>query len=288
MTVGVEHVHEREIAGIRTVYFERGSGPALVLLHGMFGDCGDWETVLEPLAETYRVIAPDLPGFGASAKPDVSYDAEFFLDWLDALFESLHVRKAVLVGNSFGGEIAILFALAHPEKVARLILVSSGGLRFYTENERNLIVEKFSVPNLKALTPAAHEFLFQTVFSQKGTAWRRYLEKQNAKLLRPDFAQYATALHRCMRLAFSLYFDQKLTRLRMPVLLIWGDGDVVFPIALAQRALKRIRNGELVLLEGGGHAPQLENPEAFVRAVERATQSPVGMAGLAASAPPSH
>ncbi len=274
MTTGVPHVHERAFAGIRTVYFDKGTGPVLVLLHGMFGDYSDWETVLQSLTQSFRVIAPDLPGFGASAKPETDYSQGFFVRWLDALLNTLHVHSAVMAGNSFGGEIAIVYAVAHPEKVERLVLVSSGGLRYYNEQERSLIREKFSVENLKLITPAAHEWMFQNVFAQKGTAWRRYLDKQNAKLSRPDRGEYAAALHKCILLAFSLYFDDELRRLKMPTLLIWGDGDLVFPIALAQRALNRLPNGELVLLEGAGHAPQLENPEAFVRALQRSTELP--------------
>ncbi len=262
-------VHETDAAGVRTVYHESGTGPTLVLIHGMFGDYTDWETVVEPLRRNFRVISPDLPGFGESEKPDIEYDREFFIRWMHALFESLGVNKATLVGNSFGGEVALLYALAHPKRVARMVLVSSGGLRFYGEDERALLREKFSVENLQALTPDTHEFIFRPVFGEKGTAWQRYLEKQNAKLARADHAEYARALHRCMNLAFSLYFDEELEHLRMPVLLVWGDRDIVFPIPLAEKALRKLRNGEFVLLERAGHAPQLENPDGFVAAVSR-------------------
>jgi 2-hydroxy-6-oxonona-2,4-dienedioate hydrolase len=262
-------VHAIEICGIRTVYYERGSGPPLVLVHGMFGDFADWETVLEPLAGGFRVVAPDLPGFGASAKPDAAYDTEFFLNWLRGFLDALNIERTVLVGNSFGGEIAVLFALAHPERVQRLVLASSGGLRFYSEAERSEIQSKFSVENFKALTPAIHAWMFGAIFAEKGAAWKRYLEKQNRKLLRDDFGDYAVALYRSITTAFSLYFEEELTRLRIPVLLVWGDRDVVFPMPLAERALGLLPNGELVILEGAGHAPQLENPEEFVAALQR-------------------
>lgn len=257
------------IDGIRIVYYERGWGPALVLLHGMFGDYTDWETVLEPLSQNFRVIAPDLPGFGASDKPDVSYGSEFFVEWMHEFLGALGVSNPVLVGNSFGGELAILYALAHPQNVAGLVLASSGGMKFFTEAEQALLREKFSAENLKALTPTAHEWIFRPIFAEQGDVWRRYLAKQNAKLERSDRAEYARALHRSMLLAYTLYFDDKLRRLKMPVLLVWGDGDIVFPVALAQQALEKLPNGELVLLERAGHAPQLENPEGFSVAMKR-------------------
>jgi pimeloyl-ACP methyl ester carboxylesterase len=254
---------------IRTVYYERGSGRALVLLHGMFGDYTDWETVLEQLSQNFRLIAPDLPGFGASGKPDVPYDSEFFVSWMHKFLSTVGVSKPVFVGNSFGGELAILYALAHPENVTGLVLASSGGMKFFSEADQALLREKFSIENLKALTPTAHEWIFRPIFAEQGEAWRRYLAKQNAKLERSDREEYARALHRSMLLAYTLYFDGKLRHLKIPVLLVWGDGDVVFPVELAQQALAKLPNGELVLLERAGHAPQLENPEGFVRAVER-------------------
>lgn len=255
--------------GIRTVYYDRGSGAALVLLHGMFGDYTDWETILEPLSQNFRVIVPDLPGFGTSDKPDVLYDAEFFVGWIHKFLGEVGVSSAVLVGNSFGGEVAILYALANPKNVAGLVLASSGGMKFFTEAEQALLREKFSTENLKALTSTAHEWIFRPIFAEKGEAWRRYLAKQNAKLERSDRAEYALALHRSMLLAYTLYFGDKLRSLKVPVLLVWGDSDIVFPVALAQEALAKLPKGELVLLERAGHAPQLENPEGFVRAVER-------------------
>lgn len=269
MSESAAYIHEVEAAGVRTVYYERGSGPPLVLVHGMFGDYTDWETVLVPLSQTFRVIAPDLPGFGVSEKPDVSYDAEFFVNWLHAFLDATKIEGAVLVGNSFGGEISVLYALAHPECVRKMVLASSGGLRFYSEAERAEIQSKFSAANLQLLTPDVHAWMFRTIFAEKGAAWRRYLDKQNAKLQRPDFNQYAEALHHAIVTAFSLYFENELIDLKMPVLLVWGDRDVVFPVPLAERALRLLPQGELVILEGAGHAPQLENPEGFVSAVER-------------------
>jgi abhydrolase domain-containing protein 6 len=263
------YVHEIVVAGISTAYYERGEGPPLILVHGMFGDFTDWETVLELLSRNFRVIAPDLPGFGRSGKPDVDYNADLFVRWMEALVVVLGVDKATMVGNSFGGEVVILYALAHPERVRRLVLVSSGGLRSYGEDERALLREKFSIENLKTVTPKVHEFLFRPVFAEKGAAWQRYLQKQNAKLARTDHEAYARSLHRSMNLAFSLYFDEELRRLWMPVLLVWGDRDIVFPIPLAERALTKLRHGEFVLLERAGHAPQLEDPEGFAAAVER-------------------
>ena len=262
--------HERscEIGGNRIVYWEKGIGDALFLIHGMFGDYLDWETVLEPLARTHRVIALDLPGFGQSDKPVCDYSAGFYVDTLHAFFKQLAIERPTIVGNSFGGEVAILYAIAHPENVSAMVLVSSGGLRLYSEEEKRVLSEKFSAANLRAITPEINEWMFAGVFSRESEERRRYLEKQNAKLQRADYPAYTEILHRCMVLAFSLYFEDELRSIRCPVLLLWGDQDQVFPLSHAERALALLPNAKLALLPGAGHAPQLEAAEAFVTELE--------------------
>src|SRR6266481_1527934 len=97
-------------------YYDHGKGPVLVLIHGMFGDFTDWDPILEPLSKKHRVIAIDLPGFGASSKPPVEYTGDFFVAALKALLDKLKIPRATLVGNSFGGIVCMLFALRHPER----------------------------------------------------------------------------------------------------------------------------------------------------------------------------
>ncbi len=261
-------MHTCEIAGNRIVYWEKGSGDPLVLIHGMFGDHLDWETVLEPLAESFRVVAIDLPGFGGSSKPRIAYTAEFFVETLHAFLALLGTQQPVLVGNSFGGEIAILYAIAHPENVSGLVLVSSGGFRLYTEDEKARIKEKFCIANLRLMNPAINEFVFAGVFARESEQRRRYIEKQNAKLTREDFPEYTEALFQCMVLAFNLYFEEELRSITSPVLLLWGDSDNVFPRTLAERALSLLPEARLQLLPQAGHAPQLEAPGEFVAAVQ--------------------
>ena len=262
-----DHLHTCEVAGNQIVYWEKGSGEPIVLIHGMFGDYLDWEPVLEPLAETFRVVAFDLPGFGASGKPQIEYTAEFFVATLHELLVLLGIRRPLLVGNSFGGELSILYAIEHPEYVKGLVLVSSGGLRFYSNEQKSKLRENFSVSNLRLMTPAINEFIFAGIFSRESEQRRRYIAKQNAKLQRDDFPAYTVALFQCMVLAFELYFDEELRAIAAPVLLLWGDADTVFPVALAERALTRLPNARLQLLPRAGHAPQLEAPGDFVAAI---------------------
>jgi pimeloyl-ACP methyl ester carboxylesterase len=263
----VSHLHSAEIDGVRVAYYEQGSGPALVLLHGMFGDHLDWEPVLEPLTRDFRVIAVDLPGFGESDKPDINYTVQFFLDSLEGLFKHLGISKATLIGNSFGGTLSIFFAIAHAEIVERLVLVSSGGIRPFTSEERNRVALHYTEQSLGALTPAIQEAMLSPIFARRSDRRERYLAKQNAKLSRPDFKSYVRVLTRCAQLGASHDLVHRLPAIPCQTLMLWGDKDMVFPKEFAEKALSNLRYGKLVLLPDCGHIPQLDDPVAFVREV---------------------
>lgn len=269
-----EGVQFRRIGADQVAYVARGKGPALVLVHGMFGDHLDWEPVIEPLARRHRVIAVDLPGFGDSDKPDREYTGDYFVETLEALLRQLKVKRATLVGNSFGGQMALLYALKYPERVERLVLVSSGGFREVADTEKQFYRERFSAERIAALTPEVNGPMFAPVFAKESDHRRLYVEKQNAKLQRADYPAYARSLARNIQLALNTYLLDRLGEIRCPTLLLWGDKDIVLPLAQAQAALPRLPHGKLTTLEGCGHAPQLDCPEAFATAVEQFLAAP--------------
>ena len=264
------HVLHREVDGIDLCVFERGAGKPLLLIHGQFGDHRDWEPVLEPLSQHYRVIAPDLPGFGDSEKPDAAYDAAFFTRVLDRLLATFCVEKTAVVGNSFGGQIAGLFALACPQRVSELVFVDSGGFREVPEAEKQFVAQRFSEAVLAQLTPAIHEFLFAPLFPASASAARdRYLAKQNVKLNRPDRGQYARALFRSITLSNNTNLLPDLAGISQRTLVLHGQNDPVVQEALSREAAKRLPNAELVVLDNVGHIPQLEAPERFCAELRR-------------------
>lgn len=258
-----------DVLGNTIHYYEQGSGSSLVLIHGMFGDHTDWEPALDSLAQNFRVIAPDLPGFGLSDKPDIDYSADFFIRVLHGFLAAVDATPATLVGNSFGGELAILYTLQHPKDVNALILVSSGGLRPFSDQERQQIALKFSEADLAKLSPQIHEWIFAPIFARHTPHRERYMAKQNAKLQREDRAAYARALFRSMKLAAELDLLDRLKEIACPTLLVWGDADPVFPLEIAQAALDRLQSAELVIVPQASHALQLDAPEEFVDAVTR-------------------
>jgi pimeloyl-ACP methyl ester carboxylesterase len=233
----------------------------------MFGDFLDWKPVLESLAQSHRVIALDLPGFGNSSKPHREYTGDFFVSTLHDLFASLGLQEIILVGNSFGAQIAILYALRHPELVAKLILVDSGGFRSIPEDEAAAIAARFGAPVIAALTPEIHTMLFASVFTQPSAASQLYVQRQNEKLQRKDYPAYAESLAANIRLSMSSYLLDRLPEIKCPTLLIWGEKDLVLPVEQAQQALAKLLHGELKVIPGCGHAPQLECGEQFLDAI---------------------
>ena len=264
------HSHDcsyRSVGPHQIAFLDYGEGPPLVLIHGMFGDFLDWEGVLEPLSQSHRVIAVDLPGFGASSKPPGEYSVDSFVSVLHELLLQLGIQQATLAGNSFGGQIVILYALTHPASVAKLILVDSGGFQKYTEEEKVLTETNFGEPVLAALTPEIHALIFAPIFAKPSEISRRYVQRQNAKLRRADYPAYAHALACNIRLALSTYLLDRLPEIHCPTLLLWGEADQALPLEQASRALARLPHGQLKVVPGCGHMPQLECPVDFLESI---------------------
>lgn len=261
--VKTRNIHSETIS-----YYDRGQGPPLVLIHGMFGDYLDWEPVLEPLAAIHRVIAPDLPGFGNSSKPRRDYTAAFFVETLHEFFRQLDIDQPILAGNSFGGQIAMFYALAHPENISKLILVNSGGFRYYSDEEQVSTAARFTQPILASFTPQIHAFLFGGVFTKQSETSVRYLAKQNTKLERPDYVDYTHALASNIKLSMASNLIHRLPQITCPTLLLWGESDLVLPVEQAKLALTKLPNAELKTIPGCGHAPQMDCPHLFLEALQ--------------------
>ncbi len=258
-------------------YVQAGTGPVLLLIHGIAGCLENWQAVVEPLARHHTVIAPDLPGHGGSAPSAGDYSLGALASELRDLLVALGHQRATLVGHSLGGGIAMQFSYQFPEMTERLVLVSSGGLG-----------PEVSVVLRAAALPGADRFIATTAAlgSTVGASITRGLGFVG---LRPnaDVAEvargYASLVDRDRRTAFlatlravvgtrgqrvqagdRLYLAQD-----MPVLIIWGARDPIIPVQHAQNAHDAIVGSSLVVFKGVGHLPQLEAPAHFVMALEQ-------------------
>jgi pimeloyl-ACP methyl ester carboxylesterase len=125
-----------EVFGQKIHYLEAGSGPNVILLHGLGADSTNWAMNTAVLAKSFHVFVPDQIGFGESDKPLINYRVGTLVDFLDGFYKNVGITKATVVGNSLGGWTAMAFTLAHPDKVERLVLVDSAGYSFREARRR--------------------------------------------------------------------------------------------------------------------------------------------------------
>jgi pimeloyl-ACP methyl ester carboxylesterase len=266
-----------EVHGKPMNFIEAGSGPVLLLIHGMAGTCDNWESVIEPLAINHTVIAPDFPGHGASAPGAGDYSLGSLASTLRDLMLTLGHERATLVGHSLGGGVAMQFIYQFPEMVERLVLVSSGGLGPDVS------------PILRAAAlPGAELFISATagVGSRVGSVVGRGLGLLG---LRPntDLAEvtrgYATLTDAERRKAFVATLrsvvgtkGQRVAALdklylaeTLPLLIVWGENDPIIPATHARDAHAQLPSSHLEIFEDTGHVPQLERPGRFIAVLER-------------------
>ena len=263
--------------GRPVTYVEAGSGPVLLLIHGMAGNIGNWQKVIAALARHHTVVAADLPGHGASAPGAGDYSLGALAAGLRDLLVVLGHERATLVGHSLGGGIAMQFAYQFPEITERLVLVSSGGLG----------PEVSPVLRAAALPGAG---LFIAVTAAAGRSAGAVLARGLAAVgLRPnaDIAEvargYASLADPDRRAAFLATLRSVIgiggQRVRaadrlylaegLPVLIIWGARDPIIPVHHGEQAHEAIPGSRLEIFDGVGHLPQLEAPERFVLVLER-------------------
>jgi pimeloyl-ACP methyl ester carboxylesterase/ubiquinone/menaquinone biosynthesis C-methylase UbiE len=287
--------HRYTLAGIGTAVLEGGEGPPLVLLHGPGEHAAKWLRVIPDLVTTHRVIAPDLPGHGASDPVDGTPDAQRVLDWLDALIERTCPTAPALVGQIVGGAIAARYAARHGDRVRCLVLADTLGLApFAPAPEFGEALGAF----IAAPSEDTHDRLWQlcaydldAVRAGLGERWhwlKAYnLAGANAGVLRPT-------QHALME-AFGLppIPPDELARIAVPTTLVWGRHDLATPLAVAEAA-SRERGWPLHVIDGAADEPAIEQPAAFVRVlrviVDAARQQPWDgvAAGYAAHVSPSH
>jgi pimeloyl-ACP methyl ester carboxylesterase len=265
--------HYIDVGELPTRYLTAGTaGLPLVLLHGVGDHAFDWQWVMPALARTHRVYAPDLPGSGGSAKPDVDYSPAVFARFVATFLDALGVDRAAVIGNSLGGLVGLRLALAEPERVAALGLVSSAGLgREVTYALRSLALPgygKLAVAWGKRPPGAAQRALGRSalLFARPWRVPREWLKEQYRLARLPGFleAQLATVRSQVGLRGQREVLVDRLTHLEVPTLVVWGTRDRVLPYSQAREAVSRLPEGSLDLIDDCGHSPQVEQPERFV------------------------
>lgn len=250
------------VFGQKIHYVETGSGPVVVLLHGLGGNTSNWAFNVAALAQKYRVVVPDQLGFGRSDKPFINYRIGTYVDFLDKFLDELKIEKASLVGNSMGGWVAALYALGRPARVERLVLVDAAGFRPPKE---------FDLPALSGLNPSTREGMRQLasmVFANKVL----FTSDAAIDLM---LAQRISAGdgYTIQSLIESIYrgedmLDGRLGAIKHPTLIVWGREDGLTPLVREGERFKReIAGSQLVVFDNCGHVPQVERAAEFNAAV---------------------
>jgi pimeloyl-ACP methyl ester carboxylesterase len=263
--------------GRAVTYAEAGSGPLLLLIHGMAGTYENWQAVIEPLARHHTVVAPDLPGHGTSAPGGGDYSLGTLAAGLRDLLIALGHDRATLVGHSLGGGIAMQFAYQFPEITERLVLVSSGGLgpevspvlRAAALPGADLFIAATAGPGRVAGSAVARGL---AVIGLRPNADVAEVARGYASLADPDRRAAFLATLRAVvstdgqrvGAADRLYLAEG-----VPVLIIWGKHDPMIPVHHGEHAHQAIQGSRLEIFDGVGHLPQLEAPGRFVAVLEQ-------------------
>lgn len=258
---------EKEVMvfGVRISYLEAGSGPTVILLHGLGGNSQVWAPNIGPLAQKFRVVVPDQVGFGKSDKPLINYRLRTYVDFLDQFCKELGIQHASIVGNSMGGWIAASYTLAFPEKVDRLVLEDAAGY----SPPRN-----FDSRILFSLNPSTREgmrLLAQKIFYNKAFSSDAVIDQVLAqRITAGDGYTIKSMIESIIR--GEDFLDNRLQAIRKPTLIIWGRQDGLMPLADGERFKREIPNSRLIVMEQCGHVPNIEKVTEFNAAVLRFLQ----------------
>jgi len=275
--------------GHRVRFHRSGDGPLLVLLHGIASTADTWAPVATGLAANHTVLAPDLLGHGASAKPRGDYSLGAYASGVRDLITALGHERATVVGHSLGGGIAMQFAYQFPERVERLVLISSGGLG----REVHPILRASTLPGSEIVLALLGRRWLRTTGGAVGATLGRLglragevLAGVAAGLASLGDADARGAFVHTARAAIDpggqrvSATDRLYLAAHLPTLIVWGERDPIIPAAHGEAAHAAIPGSRLEIFAGAGHFPHREQPVRFVSLVEDFVRStePAAMA----------
>ncbi|ADU46656.1 alpha/beta fold hydrolase [Intrasporangium calvum] len=258
--------------GHRLAYVDRGAGPAVLFIHGLLGTNANWSHLVTRLETTHRVVVPDLFGHGASDKPRGDYSLGAHAATLRDLLDRLDIDRVTLVGHSLGGGIALQLCYLFPERVDRLVLVSSGGLG----RSVSPILRAATLPGAEVVIPVIASGWVRTRLEGLGSAlgrlglrppadvreaWHGFTSLSDADSRRAFLATTRAVIDpggQTVTAHDHLPMDEDI-----PTLVVWGTHDRMIPAWHATTAHQAIPSSRVELFHGAGHFPHLEEPDRF-------------------------
>lgn len=259
--------------GHRRAFVRKGSGPVLLLLHGLACDHTSWDPIIDRLAQDFTVIAPDFLGHGQSDKPRADYSIGGYANGMRDLLTVLGIDRVTVIGHSFGGGVAMQFAYQFPERTERLVLISSGGLgpevtyaiRAITLPGFHQFVSLLNLPGIRNVTRA-----LLTGLADSGISALQDLDEVAEILESWRDTNTRRAIQHVVRNCIDLrgqvitMRDRAYLTSAMPMALVWGADDPVVPVAHAAVAADLAPDARIEVFEDAGHFPHKVHPERFI------------------------
>jgi len=266
----------------KTVYFDEGTGPTMVFVHGLGGNVTHFEFILQDLGRDHRIVGLDLVGFGASLKPPCNYNIEFLADHLIAFLDHRGIKRTTLVGHSLGATVCLAASLKRPDLVESLILIGAAGLAplpLWMRWGSHLVLHERL---LFFLLFRLHNWILDNVFVDPPEK-NEYVKHFRVSSLNdePGFPNLLPQLKDFARVSTSICKDvvrcnyaPRLHELTMPVLALWGDNDKLVKLPSIEDALKLIPRLRRRVVLRSGHLTMVERPKEVVEMIREFLSNP--------------
>jgi pimeloyl-ACP methyl ester carboxylesterase len=270
-----------DIDGVDVAYLDEGvaDGEVVVFVHGLSSWMGFWEYQVPALAPTHRVLALDLPGYGASGRPDAPYTPPWYADLIVSWLDELGVERATVVGHSMGGQIAMHLALRSPDKVERLVLAAPAGFEKFRQGASRWMKDYWHEERaLEANEDELRSTFTTMVFNNVDAGVERLLEERVRMQSHASFQGTSVAVSRSIAGIPDHPVRDRLTEITQPTLVVFGTDDRMIPNPIftggrtrkvAYEGVSLMPDADLVLLKGAGHTVHHDDPEGFNRALQR-------------------
>lgn len=273
----VQHVL---VEGVDLAYVDSGgAGRPVVFVHGLSSNLAFWEYQLGAFAATHRVLAVDLPGFGASGRPDAPYTPPWYAEVLEGWMDAVGLESAVFVGHSMGGQIAITLALDAPERVQALVLSAPAGLERFEPGHTAWMKEYWHEARaLEASEQDIRTNIRYAAFNRYDEGVERFIQERVRIASTPEFAATSVAISRCVAGMLDHPVADRLGEVQQPTLIVFGTRDRMIPNpvfnggrtrAVAESGRDAMKDAELVMIAGAGHTVHHDAPEPFNQALAR-------------------
>lgn len=230
------------VKGVKSSYKVEGEGRPLLILHGWGASSDSWVEVQKKLSKKYKVICPDLPGFGKSEMPPLPWGVEDYKDWVVQFLKALQIDDFLLIGHSFGGRISI--KLSSEGFVEKMVLCAPAGIKIKRDVKTSLLLLLSKATPLKPLKKIFY-FLIR----------------------KRDYAKAKGVMRETMKKVVSEDLTSLLPRIEAETLLIWGREDKLIPVKYANIFKKEIKNSRLLVIEKAGHSPNLNTPDKLTEEI---------------------